>query len=262
MKQIIGSLLLGLLIIPILCPIVSGDDLGIIIEQYNINLSNSDNGLIVEENIQFKNNGIENATLVKLWIQQGNKDVRILTVESGINLIPIITDRIRECNLSKYNLTLGPGDTLELVLTYILQTNTENFEKTIPYDTTSLTIIFNDEQLYQVQKVQSGSSFSLLLYKPTEAPLSITYIVIIFILVVILITSTLLLLRKQRKRVKTVLVDSKEILTTKKSLLLSLLKELEKQYRAKTISDDTYNKLKNEYKQQAVFVMKKLEDLK
>ena len=110
--------------------------------------------------------------------------------------------------------------------------------------------------------MQSESSFSLRLYKPTEAPLSITYIVIIFLLVVILITSTLLLLRKQRSKAKRSIVESEEILTTKKALLLSLLKDIEKQHRSKTVSDDTYNKLKEEYKQQAVDVMKKLEDLK
>ena len=126
----------------------------------------------------------------------------------------------------------------------------------------SLSVTFNDEPLYQVQKVQSESSFSLRLYEPTEAPLNITYIVIIFLLVVILITSTLLLLRKQRAKAKRSIVESEEILGTKKALLLTLLKDIEKQHRSKTVSDDTYNKLKEEYKQQAVDVMKKLEDLK
>ena len=40
-----------------------------------------------------------------------------------------------------------------------------------------------------------------------------------------------------------------------------MLKELEKQHRAQTISDETYTKLKDEYKQQAVDVMKQLDDL-
>jgi hypothetical protein len=57
-------------------------------------------------------------------------------------------------------------------------------------------------------------------------------------------------------------VESEDTLTTKKTLLLSLLKDLEKQYRGKAISDETYNKIKDEYKQQAVDTMKKLDDLK
>lgn len=261
MKRMIKLMLIGILALSI-ASIASASDTGIIIEKQTVNISISEKGLLVEENILFNNAGIENATSVKLWIQQGIQDVQILAVESGEYLIPIITGNIRECNLTQYNLTLEAGDSLDLILTYTLPTNTENFEKTIKYDAASLSVTFNDEPLYQVQKVQSESSFSLRLYKPTEAPLSITYIVIIFLLVVILITSTLLLLRKQRSKAKRSIVESEEILATKKALLLSLLKDIEKQHRSKTVSDDTYNKLKEEYKQQAVDVMKKLEDLK
>jgi ribosome recycling factor len=42
---------------------------------------------------------------------------------------------------------------------------------------------------------------------------------------------------------------------------MSLLKDLEKQYRAKEISDDTYHKLKEQYKQETVETMKKLDDM-
>jgi hypothetical protein len=41
-----------------------------------------------------------------------------------------------------------------------------------------------------------------------------------------------------------------------------LLKDLEKQYRAHSISDETYSKIKDEYKQHTVDAMKKLDDLK
>jgi len=69
-------------------------------------------------------------------------------------------------------------------------------------------------------------------------------------------------MRKQRTKAKKSIVESEETLTTKKALLLSLLKDVEKKHRSKDISDETYNKLKEEYKQQAVAVMKKLEDIK
>ena len=261
MKRIIKLMLISLLILSI-ASIANASDTGITIEKQTVKISMSEKGLLVEENALFTNIGIEKATSVKLWIQQGIQDVKILVVESGEYLTPIITGNIRECNLTQYNLTLETGDSLDLILTYTLPTNTENFEKTISYDTSSLSVTFNDEPLYQAQKVQSESSLSLRLYKPTEAPLSITYIVIIFLLVVVLVTSTLLLLRKQRSKAKRSIVESEETLTTKKTLLLSLLKDLEKQHRSKTVSDDTYNKLKEEYKQQAVDAMKKLEDLK
>jgi len=72
----------------------------------------------------------------------------------------------------------------------------------------------------------------------------------------------MLVLRRQRRKKRVGIVDTPEALTTKKDLLLDLLKELEKRYRAKTISDETYTKLKEEYKAQAVDTMRRLEDVK
>jgi len=54
----------------------------------------------------------------------------------------------------------------------------------------------------------------------------------------------------------------KEAGVTLINLLLSILKDIEKKHRSKDISDETYHKLKDEYKQQAVEVMKKIEDKK
>ncbi len=262
MRLIIKSILTCLLILLITHSVCTASDIGIAVEEQTIDITTAENGLLVEENILFNNIGSENATSIKLWIQQGIKDLDIIAIETGENLNSITTGNTREINLSQYNLTIQPGNELDILLSYTLPTNTENFEKTISYDTSYISIRFNDEPLYQSQNVQSDSTISLRLYKPTEAPLSITYITIIFILVVILISIILFSLRKQRSKVKKSIIESKEILTTKKTLLMSLLKDLEKQYRAKSISDDTYSKLKDEYKQQAVDVMRKLEDLK
>jgi uncharacterized metal-binding protein len=100
------------------------------------------------------------------------------------------------------------------------------------------------------------------LYNPTEAPLNITILVIAFLVAIIVLALLLLFFKKQRSKTKKTIAESEETLTTKKTLLLSLLKDLEKQYRAQSISDETYNKIKDEYKQQAVDAMKKLDDLK
>ena len=43
---------------------------------------------------------------------------------------------------------------------------------------------------------------------------------------------------------------------------MQLLKDIEKRHRAKKISDDTYHKLKDHYKNEAVETMKKMEDIK
>ena len=69
--------------------------------------------------------------------------------------------------------------------------------------------------------------------------------------------------KKQKSpKIREAAVASEELLTTKKALLMSLLKDIEKQHRSKEISDDTYHKLKERYKQEAVEAMKQLEDMK
>jgi hypothetical protein len=254
--------LLVFILLTSIVPNCNASDIGIKVEQQDIEISISEKGLLVEENIMLNNTGIDNVTSIRLWLQQGIKDVTILAVETAEYLNPIITGNTREFNLTKNNLIIEPGRDFEILLSYTLPTNTENFEKIFFYEIQSLTVIFNDDNLYSGKNLQSASEISLRLYKPTEAPLSITYIVTIFILVVILITSVLLLLRKQRSKIKKSAAESEEILKTKKTLLMSILKDLEKQHRSKSVSDETYNKLKDDYKQQAVEVMKKIEKLK
>ena len=71
----------------------------------------------------------------------------------------------------------------------------------------------------------------------------------------------LVLVRKKRAPSVSTERESQELLTTKKTLYLAMLKDIEKQHRGKQISDETYTKLKSEYKQHAVTVMQKLEDI-
>ncbi|MCJ2534016.1 MAG: hypothetical protein LN364_02140 [Candidatus Thermoplasmatota archaeon] len=266
MKRIASLVFISLLTLSIVFPVVHAYDVGITTEQQAITISISDSGLDVEENIKVANAAYVNMTSVKFWIQQDAFDVEILAVESGNSLSSIVIgSNRRECNLSQYNLSLAPEDTLDIRLTYTLPTDTKHFVKTILYDTASLSITYGSDELYRGEHLvynAESNSVQVLLHIPTEAPVNIVYIIIIFLLVVVLVASTLLLMRKQRKKAKKSIVESEEALATKKTLLLSLLKDVEKKHRAKDISDETYNKLKEEYKQQAVDVMKKLEDLK
>ena len=261
MKRILSLMLIVLLAFSVLYPITSASDTGITTERQTIEISSSEKGLLVEENIPANNSGNENATIIRFWIQQGAEDVKVLAVDSGVELTPLVSGNTRECNLTEYNLTLEPGDAFDIRLTYTLSNNPENFEKTLLYDTTSLSVTFNGRELYHGEHLSSDTSLNLLLYLPSEAPWNMMYIIIVFLLVILLIASTLIILRKQRSKVRSAIIESEELLKIKKALLLSSLKDIEKQHRSKTISDDTYTKLKDEYKQQAVNVMKKLEDI-
>jgi len=262
MKKTVPLLLITIVVLSVVYPNVSAADAGIITERRTIEIASSDQGLLVEENIPINNSGDDVATTLRFWIRHGASELQILAVEPGQILTPIVSGNTRECNLTTYNLSLAPGDSFTIRLTYVLPATTETFQKTFYYEATFLDVTFNERALYSGGEVKAGSSLELLLYKPTEAPLSMLYIAIIVLLVIIIVVITLLLLRKQRAKTKPAALESEEILTTKKALLLSVLKDIEKQHRSHSISDDTYTKLKEEFKQQAVTVMKKLEDTK
>ena len=103
-------------------------------------------------------------------------------------------------------------------------------------------------------------SFALLLYEPTEPPISWYIIVTIVLLVIFLGVTTYYSFRKQKSyKIKEIGSESEEFLQAKKNLLMSLLKDLEKQHRANKISDDTHHKLKADFKQQTLETMGKLE---
>jgi len=267
MKKTRVIVLIGMITFLAFFPSGSANDSGVIVDQDIVTISLANNGLQVDEAFKVSNKGTENVTSLRFWIQQNiQESVTITELQSGKELIPVITGNIRACNLSAVNLSIAPGSSLNLQVTYYLASNEQNFIKTLLYDTTLLSVTYEDQSLFQGEHLLYGSdvnnAIQIRLYKPTEAPLNITVIVIVFVVVIIVLAVLLFLLKRKRSRSKKAVTESEETLTTKKSLLLSLLKDLEKQYRAQSISDETYTKIKDEYKQQAVYVMKKLDDLK
>jgi hypothetical protein len=267
MKKTVVIILISVLALLILYPSVSANDAGVVVDQEIVTITVTNTGLQVKETVKVTNKGTENVTSLRFWIQQDIQDaVKINELQSGKDLVPLITGNIRTCNLSATNLSMIPDASMTLQVTYYLPSSAQNFIQTLLYDTTFFSVTYAGKDLFQGEHLLYGSNannaIQILLYNPTEAPLNITMIIIVFLVVVIVLAVLLLLLKKQRSKTKKAVSESEETLNTKKTLLLSLLKDLEKQYRAKSISDETYTKIKDEYKQHAVDVMKMLDDLK
>ena len=93
MKKI---LIFTFIIVALSASVIQASDIGLNSTQHNIVVSTSDSGLLVEESISVTNSGYENVTSIKFWIQQDVTDVEIYEVESGKQLTPIVTERIRE----------------------------------------------------------------------------------------------------------------------------------------------------------------------
>jgi len=85
---------------------------------------------------------------------------------------------------------------------------------------------------------------------------------VILLIILLGITGLYSIKKPKAGKIKDTSAGSEELLSTKKMLLMDLLKDIEKQHRAKKISDDTYHKLKDQYKQEAVETMQKLEKTK
>jgi hypothetical protein len=271
MKKTGLIILIALMTFIILFPSGSANDTGVIVDQEIVIISLSNKGLQVDETIIVTNTADENVTTLRFWIQQNTQEApKIIEKQSGKELNTITTENIRTCNLSASNLSIVPSGSLTILLTYYLPATEQNFIKTLLYNTTSFSVTYKEGEtprnLFQGEHLlyvpDTNMAIQIRLYNPTESPLNITLLVIAFLIVIIVLALLLLLFKKQRSKTKKTIAESEETLATKKTLLLSLLKDLEKQYRAQSISDETYNKIKDEYKQQAVDAMKKLDDLK
>jgi hypothetical protein len=267
MKKTVAIVVFTFITLFLAYPCASANDAGVVFDQEIVTISLANTGLQVDETIKVTNTGTENISSLRFWIQQDIQDaVKITELQSGTELVPLITGNIRTCNLSAVNLSMIPGGSINLQVTYHLPANAQNFIKTLLYNTTSFSVTYENHDLFQGEHLlydsEASNTIQIRLYNPTEAPLNFTMILIIFVFAIIVLTVLLFLLKKQRSKTKKAIAESEETLTTKKTLLLSLLKDLEKQYRAHTISDETYSKIKDEYKQHAVDAMKKLDDLK
>ena len=242
---------------------------GISVQTHDISIIEENDKITVHENLEIKGTIGSTYKTLSFWIPTGNSNLKISVNSQEINMITPQNQNIYVCNLSGLNIS---ADTLIKVdINYDLKTDTAEFQKTLTYNTSKITVEFNNEQIYTAMNLQKDTTFTIkLTEKETkeiiEKPDYSTYYYIIGFLILIIIVLAYLQVKKPQKQIRAKKhipqTASEELLTTRKALLLEILKEIEKKHRAKQISEDTYNKLKEHYKQEAVETMKQLEDMK
>jgi hypothetical protein len=236
-------------------------------EMHNIEITKDANQISIVESLNIKGDTDGYYETITFWIQPDQSNLEILIDGKNPNSINSIDQNLFECNVSGLNIPINQS--VQVNIEYILPGNKPNFQKKITQDTSEITITYNGEDL-KINNVLKDTYFtiSLLPTKSTTNTVSSNntfYLVLIFILVIIIL---LLLISRRRSKTSThsikteVKTASEELLSTKKTLLMELLKDIEKKHRSKEISDDTYHKLKDRYKQEAVEAMKQLEDMK
>lgn len=257
MRKITISLMLCILMITALPMITVGAE-DVYTEDHKIIITTEDNVISIEEDITIIGDSNDTYSTIYFWIQSGAEDVSILVNTNPVT--PIVTNNGYLCDISLLNIV--QNSSMEVLISYKLSKNDLIFQKGILRFTKSISVKFDGIDLYSARDTKANSHFSIQLYVPTETPLSVYVIAIIFLLVVLVIVLTVFSFRKQKLKIVDSGSESEEFLITKKTLLMTVLKDIEKQHRANQLSDDTYHKLKEIYKQQAVEAMKKIEDSK
>ena len=258
MKRTFVFLLLNIVIAIFLVDITTAGE--IIANSHEIEVTTGENSLVVEEIIIFQTVQDENIKFLSFWIQDEASDVKI--VYKG-ELVPYNNSADNYYTINITTLNLNNDDEPRFVLDYKLVKSSESvFQKELLRNTSIINVVFDDSKIFTSKSLISGSYFSLKLYQPKETTLSLYFIVGIVLMIVLVVVIFLYVKKKQRIiKVKKISSASEELLSTKKELLMNLLKDIEKQHRGKEISDDTYHKLKEQYKQEAVEAMKQLEDM-
>jgi len=229
--------------------------------KHDISIEMKENKLFVEEKIDLIGSADEPYEHISFYIQNGATNINVLFNNNPIEDFKI-DKNIYTFNLTSLNILVNQS--LSVTLSYELPISTMYFTKKLVHTTQNISVSFDKyDEIYSSDIITQDGEISLKLYKPTETPIS-WYIIAVIILLLILLSVTLFYsFRKQRSsKISKEGSESEEFLLTKKTLLMSLLKEIEKQHRAKKISDDTYHKLKSNYKNEAVDAMKKLDDIK
>lgn len=226
---------------------------------HQITITTKNDYISVDEVLTIQGDSNESYENLTVWIQNDAKNINILVDSREPDSINQNGSEYN-CNISNFG--IKKKDSTEVKISYQLNKDAE-FSKKVMRSTNSLKVTFDQKEKFTGADMAPGTSIILQLYQPTELTLDWYIIIFIILIVILIVVITLSTLRKQKSaKIKEIASGSEELLTTKKALLLSLLKEVEKQHRAKQISDDTYHKLKERYKQEAVEAMKQLDDMK
>lgn len=257
MKEKLIILAVTMLTCLLIINVVSAEEMNSTSHEITINTGEKE--ITVKETIILMGSTDENFEFFNFWIQNGAYDIDLFVKGTTVPYNRT-SDNLYLSNISV--LELDMDSLLNIEINYKLNKNLERFQKEIIRNTSSINVEFDEITLYTAGNLVSGAGFTLSLYKPTEAPLSIYLIAGVLLIIILLVVVTIYALKKPKTtKIKKITSESEELLSTKKQLLMTLLKDIEKQHRAKQITDDTYHKLKEQYKQEAVEAMKKLEEI-
>lgn len=276
-KKSIKLTIILLLVLLLLCPVSIGTET---VNTHTITINEGTDDLEVSESLTILGDTDEYYETISFWIPTENTELTItvdgknpnyISMEPTDPLTGIATIILYNCNLSGLNILKNKS--VDIEISYKLNADLNEFQSALNYDTDSLTIYYKNEEIYEASylskdiiysvKLSEDTASTTTIYKDADATLYLAIIgILIVLLIVVFVSSKKTGIKSTSPKPTDTKTASKEYLETKKEHLMESLKDIEKKHRAKKISDETYHKLKDRYKQEAVDTMKKLEDIK
>ena len=238
-------------------PLVSAETFEI--NSNTISITEINDNYMVKEDITVQNAIIKNDSYYLIHIPLDAEELKII-IENNITTNPIQQDDYYQINLSNINLL---DSDLNIDVTYYIPLSTLYFSKTFMQNTSIFQIKFENTKIYSSFFEGKNSSIEIKLTK-TAAPESFnlyTTILIVLLVIIIIVTSWYAFIKRKNGKERKRSYETSELLEIEKSLLLNILKEIEKMHRNQKISDESYNKLKSHYKQQTVEIMSILDGI-
>jgi hypothetical protein len=257
-----GEFMIKRLIVAIIgiAMIIAGSAMLVYGQEMDIDITEDSDSITVTERISIE---AVSGDVIEFWIKEGATDIQLKYEGTDVVLTHVTGTNIYVSNVSFLSLLS------DFELSYKLDKGTTEFQKELLYNFSSLTITFDGVEIFSGTNLKTGNIINVALQEEAESQTVTvenipTWIYIVIIVLVALLIASLIRSGGKQKAVakKESTGGSEELLSTRKSLLMEILKEIEKKHRSKQISDDTYHKLKNEFKQDAVETMKKLDDMK
>ena len=218
------------------------------IKSYDISLEKTDKGYDVTEHLVVEGN---NDTNVIVWIQGEADGVSVEANGSKTNF---------SVSGNLYSINLTGLKNPDISIHYCLPESTEKFMKQVLYQCKELTVKLDGEVIYQGVNLTEGSYISFSIKeRVTERTNYYMYSTLFLLLILVIVLAYSVRSKKKMEKRES---ESTELLEAKKELLMNVLKEIEKRYRSKELSEDIYNRLKEDFKRETVNIVRKLEEMK
>jgi hypothetical protein len=196
---------------------------------------------------------------LEVWIPSDADTIKI-SVENTLVSFEKLTDTLYQVNTSSITSSTQP---LSCEITYIVPASITTFSKTLQRNTSDFSINFDDKTIFISDgTIPKDVTITVSLPAETDDALFNMYTLTLTVLLIVLLIVSFVygFRKKQNGGTRTRDSESEDMLSTEKTLLMDVLKQIEKMHRSEKISDDTYHKLKGYYKQQTIEIMKQLDD--